>query len=117
MATLTVNSIQKSGIADLDAVLVAAAALGDDYPASSGTFVVMKNADVSPHTLTVAAPSSTTDSDNLGELAVEDITLIVAAADVGFVSIPAGYVDGSGNYAWTYDAETSVTVGVFSIAP
>lgn len=117
MAELTVLPIQKAGIADLDAVLVAAGAAGDQYKASSGTFIVMKNGDASPHTLTLVKPAATTDDDNLGSLDIEDITLIVAAADTGFVSIPPGYVDGSGNYSWTYDAETSVTIGVFSIAP
>lgn len=117
MATLTVNAIQKAGLADLDAILVAAAAAGDDYPASSGTFIVMKNADVSTHTLTIAAPAASANCGNLGALPVAAMTLVVLAADIGFISVPPGYVDGSGNYAWTYDDETSVTIGVFSIAP
>lgn len=117
MAELTVLSIQKAGIADLDAVLVAAAAAGDKYKASSGTFIVIKNADAGSHTLTIAKPSATTDDDNLGSLVVADITLVVATGDVGFVSVPSGYTDSSGNYSWTYDDETGLTVGVFSIAP
>ncbi len=117
MAVLTVNSIQKAGIADLDAVLQAADVAGDNYPGSSGTFIAMKNDDGSPHTLTIAAPAATANCGNLGELPVADITLVVAAADIGFVSVPAGYTDASGNYSWTYDAVTSVTIGAFSIAP
>lgn len=117
MAELTVNSIQKAGIADISAVLVAADVAGDSVGSSSGIFIAMTNGDASPHTLTVAAPSATADCGNLGELAVEDITLVVAASNTGFVSIPLGYIDGSGNFSWTYDAITSVTIGVFSIAP
>ncbi len=117
MAKLTVNSIQKAGIADLDAVLVAADVAGDSVDQSSGIFIAMKNADAAPHTLTVAKPAASADCGNLGALTVDDITLVVAAADIGFVSIPQGYVDSGGDFSWTYDAITSVTVGVFSIAP
>lgn len=117
MAILTVTSIQKAGIADISAVLVAADVAGDSYPASSDLFIALANGDGSPHTLTVAAPSASANCGNLGALDVDDITLVVAAGDTGFLSVPLGYADGSGNIAWTYDAITSVTVGVFSIAP
>ncbi len=117
MAELTVLAIQKAGIADISAVLVAADVAGDTVGSSSGIFIAMANGDASPHTLTVAAPTATTDCGNFGELDVEDITLVVAAGDTGFVSIPLAYIDGSGDFAWTYDAITSVTIGVFSIAP
>jgi len=117
MAKLAVNSIQKAGIADLDAVLAAADVAGDSVDSSSGIFIVMKNADASPHTLTVAKPKASADCGNLGSLVVADITLVVAAADTGFVSIPQGYVDAGGDFSWTYDDVTSVTIGVFSIAP
>ena len=117
MALLTVNSIQKAGIADISAVLVAADVAGDSVGSSSGIFLAMANGDGSPHTLTVAAPAASADCGNLGSLDIDPITLVVATGDTGFVSIPLGYVDGSGNFAWTYDAITSVTIGVFSIAP
>lgn len=117
MALLTVNAIQKAGIADIDAVLVAADVAGDSVDASSGIFIAVKNADASPHTLTIARPVPTSDCGNLGELPVSDITLVVAAADTGFLAVPLGYANGNGDFAWTYDGITSVTVGVFSIAP
>lgn len=116
MALLAVTSISKAGEADLDAILAAAAAGGDDVAASSGLLVVMKNADASPHTLTVAAPVASQDCGNLGSLDVDPIALVVAAADTGVVTIPLGYAV-NGLFSWTYDAETSVTIGVVSLAP
>ena len=117
MAKLTVQAVTKAGAADLSALLAAAAALGDSIDASSGVLIVMANGDASPHTLTVAAPAATAICGNLGALPVSDITLVVAAGDTGMVAIPLGYVDGSGDLAWTYDDVTSVTIGAFSIAP
>jgi hypothetical protein len=117
MAELTVNAIQKVGTPDIDADLTAADVAGDSYKQSSGTFIMMSNADASPHTLTVAAIASTTDTPNLGALDVENIVLTVGAGKVGLVSVPSGYTDADGNYSWTYDDVTAVTIGVFSIAP
>lgn len=117
MAELTVQAISKAGIPDLSSALVAADVAGDSVRQSSGIFIAVSNADAAPHTLTVAAPTSTTNCGGYGALDVEDITLTVAAGDTGFVSIPPAYIDGNGDYSWTYDAVTSVTVGVFSISP
>ena len=117
MAKLLVTAITKAGLAGITTSLVAADVAGDSVDTSSGIFIVVANGDGSPHTLTVAAPVATAGCGNLGALDVDDITLVVAAGDTGFVSIPLGYVNGSGDLGWTYDAITSVTVGVFSIAP
>lgn len=116
MALLTVQQISKSGIADLDSALTAAASGGDSVVASSGIVIVVKNADASPHTLTLTRPAATAECGELGTLAVADITLVVAAADTGVVTIPQGYA-ANNLFSWTYDAVTSVTVGVFSLAP
>jgi len=116
MAILTVTPIQKSGLVSLTAELTAADAAGDQYDASSGTFIVMENGDAAPHTLTVTAPAASAQCGNLGALPVADITLVVAAGATGLVSIPSGYAD-TGDYKWSYDAVTSVKIGVFSIAP
>lgn len=117
MATLTVQRVSKAGIADVAGALAAAAALGDEVDSASGLLVVMANGDASPHTLTVAAPVANTACGNFGSLPVADLTLVVAAGDIGFLTIPPGYRDSDGNYAWTYDDVTDVTVGVFSLAP
>jgi len=116
MALLTVQEISKAGVADLSTALTAAASGGDSVVASSGIVIVVENADASPHTLTLTKPAASAECGSLGELVVADITLVVAAADIGMVTIPLGYA-ASGNFTWTYDAVTSVTVGVFSLAP
>lgn len=117
MATLVPTAIKKAGIADIDVPLVSADVAGDKVPSASGLMIVMKNADSGPHTLTVAVPSANQDVGNLGLLDIDPIVLTVAAADTGFVSIPQGYADANGDLAWTYDAVTSLDIGVFSIAP
>ena len=117
MAKLTPTAVKKAGIADLDTALVAADVAGDSVDQSSGLLIVMKNADASPHTLTVAKPVASADCGEFGALTVADLTLVVAAGDTGFLTIPNGYINAGGDFAWTYDAVTSVTVGVFSLAP
>lgn len=116
MADLIPVAITKAGLADLDASLAAADVAGDNVPVSSGIFIVVKNADASPHTLTIAKPATSAICGNLGSVDLDDMTLIVAAADTGFISVPRGYAQ-NGLISWTYDGITSVTVGVFSIAP
>lgn len=117
MAELTVSAISKSGIVDYTASLSAADAAGDSVRSAGGIFIVLENGDASSHTLTVTRPSATAICDDLGSLAVEDITFTVGAGDTGFLSIPLGYSAAGGNFSWSYDAVTSVNVGVFSIAP
>ena len=104
MATLTVQRVSKAGIADLAGALTAAAAAGDEVDSASVLLVVM-------------APVATADCGSYGSLPVAALTLTVAAGDTGFLTIPAGYRDSDNNFAWTYDDETGVTVGVFSLAP
>ena len=116
MANLTVQAITKAGITDILANLDAADVAGDDVAQSSGLLIVVDNADVGSHTLTVAAPVANADCDPYGSLPVADLTLVVAAGTYGFITIPPGY--GASNlFSWTYDDVTSVTVGVFSLAP
>lgn len=117
MALLTVTPITKAGIADLPGALVAADAAGDSVVSSTNLTIYMANGDVAPHTLTVAAPTSSVNCGGYGELPVDPLTLTVAASGLGTIAVPSQYVDSSGNFAWTYDAVTSVTVGVTSVAP
>lgn len=117
MALLSVTPITKAGIPNFAGTLVAAEAAGDSVNSSSGIFITMANGDASAHTLTVAAPVSSTNCGGYGALPVDDIPLVVAAGGLGVVAIPSNYIDGNGNFAWTYDDVTSVTVGVTSIAP
>ena len=116
MATLTPQQISKAGILDLNGALAAADVAGDAVRAAGGLLIVMENLDVAPHTLTIAAPAATANCGNLGDLAVAAIALVVAAGDTGLLHVPAGYVDSSNNFTWTYDAVTTVSIGVFSLS-
>ena len=118
MALLTVQRISKVGTADLVAALTAADAAGDTVTAASGLIIVVDHATGGgSHTLTVAAPVATVDNPRYGDLPVAALTLTVASGDTGVLTVPPGYANASGLFAWTYDAVTDVTVGVFAIAP
>jgi hypothetical protein len=112
MAELTPKQIDETGFADLATTIsTAAAAGGDQVRYSSGMFIAVNNGDASSHTLTVAAPVSTVGVQGYGDLPLSDITLVVAAGDIGVVRVPAKYQQ-NGFVNWTYDAVTSVTVDV-----
>lgn len=115
MALLTVNSINQNGL-DISATAVAADAAGDSVKAASDLMIYVENNDAGAHTVTVPKPQATAQCGNLGTLTVDDIVRTVPAGEARAFTIPLGYSDASGNFAWTYDAVTSVTVGVFSLA-
>lgn len=116
MALLTVNSINQNGL-DISATAVAAdPSLTDSVKAAGDLFFYVENNDAGAHTVTVAKPQATAQCGNLGTLTVNDIVISVPAGEARSFTIPQGYSDASGNFAWTYDAVTSITVGVFSLA-
>lgn len=114
MATLTVQSVTEAGTGDILAALSNASGSGDAVIPAGALLIVMNNADASSHTLTVGKPSATEDTSNLGSLVVADLTLVVAAGKHGFLVIPPGFAQSS-LMSWTYDAVTSVKIGVFSL--
>lgn len=115
MALLTVTAIDKDGV-DQAGAAVAADVLGDSVVASSGIFIEITNGDASPHTATVAAPVASAVCEPYGALTVSAIAIVVPAGETRSFTIPAGYSDASNQFAWTYDAVTSVSVAVFSLA-
>lgn len=115
MALLDVTPITQDGV-DQDAAAVAADVAGDSVKASSGLFIHVINGDGSPHTATVAKPKSATLCPPFGELDIDDIIITIPAGESRSFTIPQGFADASGNYVWTYDAITSVTTAVFSLA-
>ena len=117
MAQLTVTPISKSGGPDLAAALSNTAdSGGDQVPYASGLLIAVNNGDVSAKVVTVSAPVPSVNCGNYGDLALPDLTINIAAGETIPFSIPDGYAV-NGNLSWTYDAVTSVTVEVFSIAP
>jgi hypothetical protein len=116
MSILTVNAIDKAGV-DIRTTNVAADVAGDQVPASSGLLFSLDNGGGAPIELTVAAPVSESNCGGFGGLPVADLTISLAAGVATEFVIPLGYTDSSGNFAWTYDDVTSVTVGVYSLNP
>jgi len=110
MAALATNSVPLTGL-QLDAQLVAATAGGDTAPTGAGVLLVVKNADAGSHTVTLAIPLEID-----GDRKVPDRTVTVAAGKTELIPVTARYRDpSSGRAAITYDAVTSVTVGVVRV--
>lgn len=108
MATLTIQPVPHTG---LTPTLAAASAGGDSAPTGAGVFLVVKNGDASSHTVTLVTPG-TVDS-----LAVADRAVTVAAGATSYVPLTSVYRNPtSGLASWTYDAVTSVTVGVLRVS-
>lgn len=115
MALLSVTPITQAGL-DQSAAAVSADVAGDSVDKASGLFVQMFNGDSGSHTLTVAKPKTTTACPPFGTLPLSDIVITVPAGEDRSFTIPEGYIDGSGDFSWTYDDVTSVTIAVFSLA-
>jgi hypothetical protein len=110
MAALATNVVPLQGL-QLDAQLVAAAAGGDTAQTGSGTYLAVKNADASSHTVTLAVPATVD-----GDLTITSRAVVVAAGKTWFIPLTDRYRNPStGRAAITYDAVTSVTVGVFRV--
>lgn len=110
MAALNVTVVPLTG-SQMDAALVAATSGGDTAPTGAGVFLVVKNADASSHTVTLATPETVD-----GDLAVADRTVTVAAGKTELIPLTARYRDPStGRAAITYDAVTSVSVAAFRV--
>jgi hypothetical protein len=115
MAELITQPITPDG-SDLLTLLTAADAAGDFVKKSDGLLFVLTNGDAAPHTVTVASPVSETVANGFGKQAVSDISIAVPAGESVYFSVPSGYAT-SGSIQLTYDAVTSVSVGVFAVSP
>ena len=106
MADLAVQSISRAGY---EPTYAAADVAGDAFPNSGKEFIHVLNGDVSSHTVTVAIVRQI---DGLSPTA--RVVTVPASEDRMIGPFPTGdYNDGDGKVNWTYDAVTSVTVGVF----
>lgn len=112
MAVLTRADVTKAGRADLDALLVAAASGGDQVANDDNTLIIVKNGGGSSVTVTVTAQKSEVTVPGFGTFTVSDISLVVAAGDIGLITAPkAAYNNADGKVAIGYSGVTSVTVG------
>lgn len=109
MALLTTEQITNPGITP---TYNTAAAGGDEFVPDGRTFIHVKNDSAAEMTVTVV-----TTSEKLGDLAVADRSLAIAAGAEAMLG-PFGKEDfaaADGNADITYSDETSVTVGVFRL--
>lgn len=109
MALLVAQPIVKSGTV---LTLAAASGGGDHLPVGESTFLVIKNGDASSHTVTLVTTASE------GGLAVADEVVAVAAGVTKVIGplVPELFQDPTdGTCHVTYDAVTTVTVGVFTL--
>lgn len=110
MAALTTTTISvASGTVDLAGALTAAASGGDTAEVGPGKFFVMSNGDASPHTATIDTPGT------VSGLAIAQGSYAVAAGDIAIVPLANVFRGTTGRASITYDAVTSVTVGVFEL--
>ena len=109
MAVLVTAQITTNGT--LFGALSPAAAGGDKINFSDRTFLVVKNADAAPHTVTLVTPGT------VAGLAIADKPVVVANGTTAFIG-PFGsvFVDPTDTtVGLTYDAVTSLTVGAFTV--
>ena len=107
MATL---ALQKITTGSNNPSYVAAAAGGDEFPFLPNVFFGVKNGDASPHTVTIAANTTSLKTGvSAGTLTISDIVVSVPAGGERIIGVPAAYA-ASGVVSVTYDAVTSMTV-------
>lgn len=71
-------------------------------------YLVVRNADATPKTVTIVDPRTTYGQAN------PDIPVVIAAGNTSVIGpIPVDFADATGIVSITYSAVTSVTVGVF----
>lgn len=112
MADLTRYDVTKAGRADIEAVIAAAAAGGDAVPNDDDTLIIVQNGGGSSITLTIPKQKSEVTVPGFGTFTVADITLAIAAGDIGLVAAPkAAYNNADGKAILNYSAVTSVKAG------
>lgn len=109
MAALPLNTVPVAGGLSITDNLVAASGGGDTAPVGPGRFLVVRNADAAPHTVTVATPGT------VSGLAVADATLTVAAGKTSSLPLAPAFKGATGRAAITYDGVTSLSVGAFEL--
>jgi hypothetical protein len=109
MAALEVVTVPVNGGLTLENNDVAASALGDTAPVGPGRFLYIANGDASPHTATIATPST------VAGLALPEVAVVVAAGESAVVPLASVFRGANGRASITYDAVTSVTVAVFEL--
>ncbi|MEU1596205.1 hypothetical protein ABZ468_25935 [Streptomyces sp. NPDC005708] len=111
MAALTTNVVPLTGLR-YDNLLAPAAGGGDDCATGAGVLLIVKNADTTPKTVTLAVPALVD-----GDLTISSRAVVVPNAAETAIPITERYRNPStGRCAITYSAVTSVSVCVVRVA-
>lgn len=113
MATLTVQQIVEAG---LEATYSSCDVGGDTFAndTTNRTFIHVKNGDASEHTVTVTPQTTSKDVAGFGTMTKPNISVAITAGEDRFIGpFPVGAF--SNAPAITYDAVTSMTIGVIKI--
>lgn len=106
MATLTPQKVAASG---LNLALAAADVAGDQFLGAGRKVLVMLNGDAAPKTVTITSQVS---NPRPGTIAQNQAVTVPAGERRYIGPFENGFVDTNGYVQVTYDAVTSVTVGV-----
>lgn len=118
MALLTVMDIDEAAV-EVSASLVAADAGGDSFANTGDVYVWVANGDASPHTITVTAQNASVRVPQFGVLTKADSVTVVPAGESRIIGAfpQQPFNNTNGQALVTYDAVTSLTVGVFRMFP
>jgi len=111
MADLVTQDLSGEGGAEVS--FVAADAGGDKFVWTASTFLMIKNDDASPKTVTLDAVQTSVTLQQYGELTRADIVLVVGAGEVAVIPPPPTPFrndSDAGKVAVTYSAVTSLLV-------
>jgi hypothetical protein len=109
MAQLATTLVPVNGGVSITDALVAATAGGDTAAIGAGRFLVIKNGDAGSHTATLTTPGT------VSGVAVAEVAVVVAAGKTSTIPLDSIFKTSIGRAQITYDAVTSVTVGVFEL--
>ena len=113
MPTISVQNLVEGG---LSPTYASADAGGDTFANASGerSFIHVKNADASPHTVTIAANAASYNIPGIGALTKSDIEVTVPAGEDRFIGpIPVSAFGTAPDIQ--YDAVTDVTIAVLRV--
>lgn len=114
MGNLAIQDIAETGLEP--AFVAATDAPGDEFVNDDRTFLVVKNGDASPHTVTIAVQRANFSLPNFGTVVFAALVVVVGATEERWIKIPKGpYNDGNGKAQITYDAITTVTVAAIKM--
>lgn len=117
MADLSIQNLTDEDGAEV--TFAAAAAGGDKFIWDARAFLIIKNDDASPTTVTLTAVTTSVTLDKYGELTRSNIALAVGAGEVAVIPpVPEAFRNAAdaGKVAITYSSVTDLSVAVARIS-